>query len=584
MPAFDPIINYWDSNLHLRFLINRSFEKYPDQLRTIDDILRMAGELAGKEFAPRAHDNEKERSRLEWDLSTSPKISRVVLPDGANETLRRLREQGLIGITLPNELGGAGLPQMVDGALAYMMFQADTAVYTIPGLTAGVAETIFRFGSEDLKKEFIPKLISTKPEEAYSGAMVLTESQAGSDVGAIKTIAKKVNNHYSVHGEKIFISNPDADVFIVLARTEGAKQGTNGLSLFLVPKHLKDGKRNNVYVTRLEEKMGINSSPTGATTFEGAEAYLVGQEEKGFAHMLYLMNRSRLGVGTQGLGIAERALLQSESYCAERVQFGQALENHPLMQEHLVNMRIQIEAATSFVFKAYEMIDKFFALKGKAEEDLIGADKAEFERYQRLVRIMTPLAKYRGSELSVFIAARAIDNFGGHGYIKENGIEQRLREAVITRIYEGTNDIQALEVLKSHVRDQTIDALLEDAGINLGKVTDERLKPYSDIVGAAIQSAYTGMGKIIGSQNPFVAGQVEARKIAEFLITIYEASLMLEEAQYVINTKQDWRKAVMAMKYIDDKMMPIGEIINGNMTATRYFENIVKHKPLGSLN
>lgn len=587
--AYDPYVNYWENNHHLRFLMQRFFmhpQSGNEEFDTIDEILKTAGKL-GQEFAQKWHDNEETGSKLEYVVdSSNTSFTRVILPTGTNEAIRKLRELGMIGITLPEKYGGLDLPAIVDGALALIMFEADPAMYLIPGITGRVAETLFHFASEELKQKYIPNLCSSNPDDAYTGAMLLTEPQAGSDLASITTSAKKVEDNYIINGRKIFITNPDADVLVMLARGENApRYGTKGLSLFLVPKFLDDGTRNGVRIARLENKMGMSSSPTGEVLLENSVGYLVGEEANGFQHMLYLMNRSRPGIGTQGLAIAERGFLMSVAYCAERMQFRQPLDRFPLMQENLVHMRIEIEAATSLIFRTYSYMSRYPTLNSELRKGGTSPeDQARNEQYYKLARILIPLSKYRGSELAVSIADRTVSNFGGYGYIAETGVERLIRAAKITTIYEGTNDIQALDVLRGIAKEGTLASMSEDVNANLSLIREDSLKPYAEKVKAAMRSVDDITRRFTESESPVIAAQVEARKVVEFLITVYEASLMLEEAQHLIDTRQDWRKAVMTMKYIDDKMSPFGENITGKMTAVRYFSNIVRHEKLLSFN
>ncbi|MEE8205440.1 MAG: acyl-CoA dehydrogenase family protein, partial [Nitrospinaceae bacterium] len=495
--------NFLKYNPHLKFLIQRYASQDPELAL---DVLNMIGELSAQHLASKAAENDRIGCRLLWqvgphklspsdfqrfnelkeegphesaypddavgralkDMQSDPHpqvYSDVLLPEGAQEQVRMLREQSLIGLPLPETYGGSGLPQTLAGAALLFYAQADASLFLRVMLTEGVADLIHNFAQDDLKKKYIPLLCSDDPGRHYVGAMVITEPEAGSDLKGITVKALKRGNQYFIAGRKIFITNPDADVCVVLARVEGApRQSLEGLTLFLVPKYLKDDQgvqiRNHILIENLEEKLGIHASPTGTMLFKEAEAYLIGNAGDGLKQMLYLMNKSRLGIGTQGLGIAEQAFLESAIFCTQRKQFGKPLAELPLMQEILATMRIENEAVTSLIFKAYHYIDKFLELRKKSlTGELSLSNQRAMEKYQKLIRILTPLTKYRGSEWSVAAADMAVGNLGGYGYISDFPVERLMRDAKITTIYEGTNNLMVLEIQRSIAKESTLELL-----------------------------------------------------------------------------------------------------------------------------
>ena len=620
--------NFFKYNPHLQFLIQRYDAKDPELTL---DVLNMIGELSAQHLAPKAAENDRVGCRLQWqvgqhklshsdfhrfnelkeegslkslypddavgralkDLQADPHLpvfSEVLLPKGAREQVHSLREQSLIGLPLPETYGGSGLTQMLAGAALLFYAQADASLFLRVMLTEGVADLIHNFAEEKLRKKYIPLLCADDPEKHYVGAMVITEPEAGSDLKGIIVKAVKKENKYFLGGRKIFITNPDADVCIVLARVEGAPQKTlEGLTLFLVPKYLEDGQgqpiRNHILIENLEEKLGIHSSPTGTMLFKGAEAYLIGNEGDGLKQMLYLMNKSRLGIGAQGLGIAEQAFLESAVFCSQRKQFGKSLIELPLMQEILATMRIENEAVTSLIFKAYYYIDQYLELRKKNKTgEMTQADHEALEKFYKRVRILTPMAKYRGSEWSVAASDMAVSNLGGYGYISDFPVERLLRDAKITTIYEGTNNMMALDIQRSIAKESTLDVLIEDIKSHLEAVTNGSLIPFKDLVFQGVESIHSARENILNSEDPDTAQQIEARRFAELLIQVYEAGLMLEEAQYLIDRENDWRKAVMAMKYISDKFPHSTQPITGQMLSVKYFDSIFYMEKLESLS
>ncbi len=620
--------NFFKYNPHLKFLIQRYDGNDPELTL---DILNMIGELSAQHLAPQAAENDRTGCRLQWQVGSHklsqsefhrfhelkgneagesphpddavgqalndfrsdpqlPVFSEVLLPEGAQEQIQSLREQSLIGLPLPDTYGGGGLSQMMAGAALLFYAQADASLFLRVMLTEGVADLIDTFGDDDLKKKYIPLLCSDDPGNHYIGAMVITEPEAGSDLKGITVKAVKKGNQYLLGGRKIFITNPDADVCVVLARVEGAPlQTLEGLTLFLVPKYLKDDQgqqtRNPILIENLEEKLGIHSSPTGTLLFKGAEAYLIGNEGDGLKQMLYLMNKSRLGIGTQGLGIAEQAFLESAVFCTQRKQFGKTLAELTLMQEILATMRIENEAVTSLIFKAYHYMDQYRGLRRKNQTgEMTPADREALEKYQKLIRILTPLAKYRGSEWSVAASDMAVSNLGGYGYIVDFPVERLMRDAKITTIYEGTNNMMVLDIQRSIAKESTLEVLIEDIEFHLQAVTHGSLIPFKDLVFQGVESIHSARENILKSEDPDTAQQIEARRFAELLIRVYEAGLMLEEAQYLIDQENDWRKAVMAMKYITDKLPHSTPTLSGQILSVKYFDSIFYMEKVESLS
>jgi acyl-CoA dehydrogenase len=349
------------------------------------------------------------------------------------------------------EYGGQGLPSLIMAATVEMWNSANMSFALCPLLTAGAMEAIKAHASPELKRRFLPKLVSGE----WSGTMNLTEPQAGSDLSAVRTRAVPEGDHHRISGQKIFITWGDHDmtenvVHLVLARLPDAPEGTRGISLFLVPKFLvgADGslaERNDVVCASIEHKLGIHASPTCVMSFGekgGAIGYLVGRENEGLPHMFTMMNEARQKVGLQGLGIAECAYQAARDYARERIQgrpVGRRsgdrvpIIHHPDVRRMLMTMKSQIEAMRAFGY----------VLSTDADLAHKHPDAAECLRHQARVDLLTPVLKGWCTELGVEIASLGIQVFGGMGYIEETGAAQYLRDARISTIYEGTTGIQA---------------------------------------------------------------------------------------------------------------------------------------------
>ena len=412
-------------------------------LELADAVLEEAAKIAGEVLAP--------LNKLGDERGASLTKEGVVAAEGFGAAYRQFVENGWNGLSGDPEYGGQGLPWLIAAATVEMWNSANMSFALCPLLTAGAMEAIRAHACDDLKRRFLPKLVSGE----WSGTMNLTEPQAGSDLSAVRTRAVPEGKHYRISGQKIFITWGDHDmtenvVHLVLARLPDAPEGTRGISLFLVPKFLvgADGslsKRNDVVCASIEHKLGIHASPTCVMSFGekgGAIGYLVGRENEGLAHMFTMMNEARRKVGLQGLGIAECAYQAARDYATERVQgrpVGQRSGNrvtiihHPDVRRMLLTMKSQIEAmrALGYVLSA----DADFAHKH--------SDPAKRRHHQARIDLLTPVLKGWCTELGVEIASLGIQVFGGMGYVEETGAAQYLRDARIATIYEGTTGIQA---------------------------------------------------------------------------------------------------------------------------------------------
>jgi len=404
---------------------------------TASAILAEAGKLATNVLAPLNRRGDEHPAVLE--------NGRVRSSPGYAEGFRAIAEGGWIGLAADPEHGGMGLPQALNMAVAEMMSGACLALQLNPLLTQGQIEALEHHAGDDLKALYLPKLISGE----WSGTMNLTEPGAGSDVGALATKAEPQNDGtYRITGQKIFITWGDSDVtenvcHLVLARLPDAPRGTKGISLFMVPKFIPDdrgepGVANSLKVVSLEEKLGIHGSPTCVMSFEGATGWLVGGPHKGMAAMFTMMNVARLGVGMQGVGVAEAALQQAVAYAADRNQMGPII-GHPDVRRMLATARAEVFAARAIALACATAIDL-----ERATGDAVHAARAAF---------LTPIAKAYGTDVGCRVADMGVQIHGGMGYVEETGAAQYLRDVRITPIYEGTNGIQAMDLVGRKLSD-----------------------------------------------------------------------------------------------------------------------------------
>ncbi len=403
-------------------------------LDLIDPVLEAAAEFASRELAPLNQIGDKIGAKLAGDAVTTP--------PGFREAYRAYAAAGWNAVPFDPEYGGQGLPWALGFAIGEMWQAANMAFGLCPLLNQGAVEALARHGSPAQKALYLEKLISGE----WTGTMNLTEPQAGSDLGAIRTKAVRDGEAFRLHGQKIYITYGEHDftpniIHMVLARIEGAPAGVKGISLFLAPKFLPDGTRNDLKCLSLEHKLGIHASPTAVMSFgdgEGAVAWLIGEENRGLEYMFTMMNNARLSVGLQGVAIAERAYQQALAYAHSRVQGrtllpgGDTIYYQPDVRRMLQHMQALTEAGRGLAYYAAAQID---------------LAQAGVEGAQARLELLTPIVKAWCTDNAVEVSSLGVQVHGGMGFIEETGAAQYYRDARILPIYEGTNGIQANDLV-----------------------------------------------------------------------------------------------------------------------------------------
>jgi alkylation response protein AidB-like acyl-CoA dehydrogenase len=410
-----------------------------------DQVLEEAGRLAAEVIAPLNRIGDTEG--CDFDNGA------VRTPEGFRDAYRQFAEGGWCGLSAPADYGGMDLPALIGTAVNEMWQSANMAFSLCPLLSQGAIHLLLQQGSEEQRKLYLPKLVSGE----WAGTMNLTEPQAGSDVGAVRTRATREDDFYRLRGQKIFITFGEHDlaeniVHLVLARTPGGPPGTKGLSLFLVPKFLPDengrpGKRNDLRAVSIEHKLGIHASPTAVMAYgdnEGAIGTLIGKENQGIQGMFIMMNHARLGIGLQGVAIAERAYQQARAYARERVQ-GAAIGgkepvtiiHHADVRRMLLSMKARTEAMRALTLQAAAALDL-------AERQ---PDEGTRRAAQARVDLLIPIVKGWCGETGVEVTSLGVQIHGGMGYIEETGAAQHFRDSRIAAIYEGTTGIQANDLI-----------------------------------------------------------------------------------------------------------------------------------------
>jgi butyryl-CoA dehydrogenase len=413
----------------------------------VNSVLEEAGRFATEVIAPLNRVGDRQGSRIKDGV--------VTMPDGWKEAYRDWSAAGWNGISGPTDWGGQGLPHAINSACIEMWNSAAMAFGIGVVLTMGAIDTLEAHATDHLKKTYLPKIVSGE----WTGTMQLTEPQAGTDVGALRTKAERASDGtYRLTGQKIFITYGEHDlteniIHFVLARLPNAPAGTRGISLFLVPKFLLDadgslGARNDVRAHSIEHKMGNHASPTCTMVFGdqgGAVGYLIGEENRGMACMFTMMNQARLAVALQGVAIAERSTQQALAYARDRKQ-GRASKSadgsspiiaHPDVRRMLLSMRAQTRAARAICYATAVAIDRSH----------LNADEDSRQGAHERASLLTPVAKAFATDIGVEVSSLGVQVHGGMGYIEETGAAQHYRDSRIAAIYEGTNGIQAIDLV-----------------------------------------------------------------------------------------------------------------------------------------
>jgi len=415
----------------------------------VEAVLEEGGKFASEVLAPLNASGDRQGCTRNADGS-------VTTPDGFRQAHAQFREAGWGTVSAPAEFGGQGMPRVLGFAIEEFMSSANQAFAMYPGLTNGAVSALLVKGSPELQQRYVPKLVANE----WLGTMNLTEPQCGTDLGLIRTKAEpQADGSYAVTGTKIFISAGEHDltdniVHLVLARTPGAPEGTKGISLFVVPKVLVNadgslGARNAVSCGAIEHKMGIHGNATCVMNYDGAQGWMVGEENKGLAAMFIMMNEARLGVGIQGLSQAEVAYQNGVRYAVERRQ-GRALTGPSEPQEKADPLIVHPDVRRMLMDgKAFTEGMRALALWCGLQVELAekAPDEQERQQAEDLVGLLTPVIKGYGTDQGFRTAVDMQQVWGGHGYIVENGMDQFVRDARIAMIYEGANGVQAMDLV-----------------------------------------------------------------------------------------------------------------------------------------
>ncbi len=456
-------INFYSVDHDLAFLLQRHLSA--EEFEQAQPVLTHMGSVASCEMDELAAEADRAVPELVQFDKKGQRVDEVVFHPAYHELERIAYEDFAIAACCHREgaLGWSGrVPQPVKFALGFLGMQAESGVFCPVSMTDALARVLERYGSEQLKRHFLPGLTALTIGELKQGAMFLTEKQGGSDVGQTTTVARPRGQaaaggidgaqgfqpEWELWGDKWFCSNVTADIILTLARPEGAPAGTRGLGLFLVPRTLEDGTRNvrNAYsINRLKDKLGTRSMATGEVTLHGALAYQVGALDRGFVQMTEMINLTRIWAAIGSLAAMRRSFLEALVHARGRVVFGRLLADHALMRRQLVDLLVEVEGCAALAFETAAVLER--------------VDRHGAEEDHRLLRILTPLCKYYVPKRGEYVTLEALEIRGGNGYVEDWPNARLLRDCIVNVIWEGSSNVIVLDVARAMQREGAASAL-----------------------------------------------------------------------------------------------------------------------------
>ncbi|ADB59056.1 acyl-CoA dehydrogenase domain protein [Haloterrigena turkmenica DSM 5511] len=617
-------VNYWDLDRPLERELRRLYTN--EEFEWAEPRLAEFGAVVGRTIADNADYVDDHGPELEPYDAHGEVWNRVRYPAEQFENDRLAYERGIVADAFEAPLDrDEPMPLAHTLAMQYLLSYADVGFDCPVAMTAGAALVLEKFDDGSLA-EYYEALTSREYDDLIEGAMFLTEKQGGSDVGANETRAEydPESGYWRLSGEKWFCSNVDAEGTLALARTPDAPEGTAGLSMFLVPHsdpdsdarpadgpytkgdRLEDGPLepeavNDQLYRRLKDKLGTTAVPTGEVEFTGAKAFLVGEEEKGFTQMTEMLNLERLSNAAAACGLMGRATLESAIYAANREAFGDTIDRYPLMRADLVDMTVAHEAATAFTFEAARLLSERERAERSARSDDAAsadgdaasttADESADEAY-RLMRLLTPIAKLRTGRMAVDTASYAMEIHGGNGYVNDFVTNRLLRDAQVLPIWEGTENVLSLDVLRALEREDAHEPLLETIEDRLETVSHPALADAAETVESEYEELAAALATLATEDGEYA--QLSAKCLAHYVFDIFTAALLLEQAQTSLEADdgdrsdgsdentESGRLALIAQRFVATELedRPARGITGGDRDVLEAFEPIVRGGPV----
>lgn len=535
-----------------------------EAIQNYDLVLDSLGQLSGDFIAPRAEDIDREGNTLNEDGT-------VTYAKGIRESIEKLAKADVMGFTLPYRFGGLNFPNLVYTMAIEIVSRADASLMNIFGLQ-GIAETINAFASEEIKEKYLYNFAAGK----VTGAMVLTEPDAGSDLQAVKLRAfQDTAGSWFLHGVKRFITNGCGDVLLVLARSEPDRSGGLGLSLFVCD------RGHTVHIRRLEDKLGIHGSPTCEIFFDNTPCQLIGERQRGLVtYVMSLMNGARIGIAAQSLGIAEAAFRVARDYAATRKQFAVAIEKLPAVRDMLIDMKIAIEAGRALLYETSRVVDmeiaytKIQEIKPPEDKEQAKQLKEDTRKYKRYSGMLTPMSKYYCSEMCNRVAYDSIQVLGGSGYMRDYSCERHARDARITTIYEGTSQLQIIAAVRG-VCSGTAEKFIAELA---AKDYQPQLKDLLEKLSVGTEQLKNAVAFVKENGNEYM--DLYGKALVDIAIDLINGFLFCSQAGERRGTQ---RKAMIARRYITrnaPKIAALAELIKmGDKSTFTEYEAIIGPVP-----
>lgn len=559
------LLNHYDlkeiAALQERETLNGDADYVPRDLDDVIDnykrVLAIVGELSANVLAPNAETVDREGNTLNPDQT-------VTLHPLVRHNLDVMKKADLQGFTLPRKYGGLNCPTLIYTIATEIVSRGDCSFMNLFGLQ-GIAETIYAFASEELKDEYLPRFARGE----VTGAMVLTEPNAGSDLQAVSVKATQdENGNWTLNGVKRFITNGCGEVLLVLARSEAHVSDGRGLSLFVC------NRDSTIKVRHLEHKLGIHGSPTCELVFTNTPCRIIGERQRGLiTYVMSLMNGARLGIAAQSLGVAEAAQRLARNYVNAREQFGAPIEKLPAVAEMVADMRVRIEAGRAIAYETARVCDyenNYNRLLERNADALSDEEKKLFRQksrnYKKLNAMLTPMSKYYCSEMSISVATDAIQAIGGSGYMQDYPAERFLRDARVTTLYEGTSQLQIVAAIRGVT-----------SGIFQTYISSFENKDLKNTVLDSLREKLIAVRARLDDAIAFARSQgvnyveLRARKLLDAAIAILIGHLLLDQAT------SDSRKQIVAEHYIRKEIANIAGIIalvedGSSLVTDKYLE------------
>ena len=565
-------LDWYSLDPNLGALLDRHLPD-PGERALAEEHVGRFGALVGQVIAPRAEETDKHGPVLRRYDRWGEEVDEVVHHPSWTKNKADLVRNGFVSL---EALAGRPVPGVVTASVSYLVSQAETAVYCGLGMTSGAADIVERYAPAAARDDLLRRLRSLDPDEAWEGGMFLTERQGGSDVGANTTRAVQDGDEWLLSGEKHFCSNVDAEVFIVLARPEGAPAGSRGLATYIVPRILPDGRANGFTIKRLKSKLGTVGVPTGEVSLDGARAWLAGgsgaldasdvtdaaRDGRGINRMMEMVNGSRFGVALMGLGIHRRSFLEAAIYAARRSQFGNRIDSYPLVRETLVDMLVDLEAGMAATYECAAATR--------------GAQDAESGRLVR--RILIPLAKMRCTRTALWAASTGLEVLGGNGYMEDWPMARQLRDAQCHTIWEGAENILCIDVRRAMRGEQAHIALLARAEQALETASGHKvLAGALDTVAQSLRDTRQAISYLEGAPDDI--GLLQSRRFAELFADTVEGALLVEEAAWALDRNGDARKAAVARRFAGRRLATpaLRGITDPDRSVLDLFEPLVRY-------